>query len=104
MIGFDTLEEQASEAMHGPVVIVAVFITVPLAETATVLLTFTVAVWFAASVTLKVHVLPVGFATVQTSGEVTRHDGEAVSVSCDGMESVTTADPVPSPTFVMAMV
>jgi hypothetical protein len=104
LIGFETLEEHASEAMHVPVVIVAVFMTVPVAEAATVLLTVTIAVWFAASVTLKVHVLPVGFAAVHMSGEVTVHDGEAVSMSCDGMESVTTAEPAPSPTFVMAMV
>ena len=99
MIGFDTLAEHASETMHGPVVIVAVFTIVLVAEAATVLLTVTVAVWFGASVTLNVQVLPFGFAMVQVSGVVTAHDGDAVSVSCDGMVSVTTAEPVASPTF-----
>ena len=84
--------------------IVAVFTIVPVAEAATVLLTVTVALWFGASVTLKVQVLPVGFATVQTSGVVTAQDGEVVSVSCDGMVSVTTAEPVASPKFSMRMV
>ena len=104
LIGSDTLEEHASETMHGPVVIVAVFPIVPVAEAATVPLTVTVALWFGANVTLKVQVLSVGFATVQRSGVVTAQEGEVVSVSSDGMGSVTTAEPVASPTFSMRMV
>jgi hypothetical protein len=102
LIGFDTLEAHA--VVHGPVVILAVFTIVPVAEAPTVPLMVTVAVCFGARVTLKVQVLPVGFTTVHVSGLVTAQDGEFVTVSCDGIPSVTTAEPPASPTFSMTMV
>jgi len=102
--GFETVDEQPEDVVHGPVVIVAVFVMVPVAVAATMAAKVTVALSLAARLTVKVQVLPLGLATLQVSGEVTAQAGVPVTVRADGTTSVTVADPAPSPTFLMAMV
>lgn len=74
-IGFDTVDAQPEDVLHGPVVIVAVFVIVPEAVAATTALNVTVAVSPTASVTSNVQVLPVVLVTLQVSGAVTAHVG-----------------------------
>lgn len=105
MIGFDTLDEQPDDVLHGPVVIVAVFVMVPVALAETTALNVAVAVSPAARLTAKVNVLPLPPA-VQVSGAVAAQAGAGVeaSVSPAGRASVIVAVPAPSPTFLMATV
>jgi hypothetical protein len=105
MIGFVTVDEQPDDVLHGPVVMVAVFTTLPVALVASTALKVTVAVSPAARVTANVQVVPdVGFVIVHVSfvESVTAQDGVPWTVSVDGIGSLTVADPDPSPTFLMA--
>jgi hypothetical protein len=104
MIGFVTDDEQPDAVVHGPVVIVAVFVMLPVAFDATVAEKVTVALSPAARLTVKVQVLPLGLLTEQVSGDVTAQAGVPLTVRDDGTASVTVADPVPSPTFLTATV
>jgi hypothetical protein len=101
-----TVDEQPEDVVQFPSVIVAVLVMVPVAVDATRAAKVAVAVSPGASVTVKVHVLPDGLATMQLSvaGVVTTHPGVPWTVSEDGTSSVTVADPVAVPTFVMATV
>jgi len=107
-IGFVTVEEHPEGALHGPVVMVAVLVTLPVALAASLALNVTVAVWPAASVTTNVQVvLPgAGAVTVQVSVDesVTAQEGVPWTVRVDGSGSLIVADPDPSPTFLMVTV
>jgi len=104
MIGFVTDDEQPAAVVHGPVVMVAVFVMLPVALAATVAEKVAVALSPAARLTMKVQVLPVVLATVQVSGIVTAQAGVPLTVRDDGTASVTVADPAPSPTFLTTTV
>jgi hypothetical protein len=104
MIGFVTVDEQPAAVVHGPVVMVAVFVMLPVALDATVAEKVTVALSPAARLTVKVQVLPLGLITEQVSGVVTAQAGVPLTVRDDGTASVTVADPAPSPTFLTATV
>jgi hypothetical protein len=103
-IGLDTVDAQPEDVLHGPVVIVAVFVMVPVAAAATVALNVTVAELPAARFTANVQVLPVVLVTVQVSGAVTAHVGVPWIVRFDGRVSVIVAVPAPSPTFLVTTV
>jgi hypothetical protein len=100
--GSDDVDEQADEVLHGPVVIVAVFATAPVALDATTAAYVTVAVSPAARLTAKFHVVP-ELVTMQVSGAVTAQTGVPWTVSEDGTSSLTVAVPAPSPTFLIAI-
>jgi hypothetical protein len=104
MIGFVTDDEQPAAVVHGPVVMVAVFVMLPVAFGVTVAEKVTVALSPAARLTVKVQVLPLGLLTEQVSGDVTAQAGVPLTVRDDGTASVTVADPAPSPTFLTATV
>ena len=100
-----TVDEQPEAVVHVPLVIVAVLVMVPVAVEATRAANVAVAVSPDASVTVKVHVLPAALPTVQESVlTVTAQTGSPWTVTEDGTSSVTVADPVAEPTFVMATV
>ncbi len=103
-MGLVTEDEQPADVVHGPVVIVAVLVTVPGALATTVAAKVTVAVSPAARLTVKVQVSPLGFEMLQVSGEVTAHAGAGVlsTVRDEGTTSVTVAEPAAAPTFLMA--
>src|SRR5215472_14687855 len=101
MMGFDTVDEHPAEVLHGPVVIVAVLTTVPVALAATTALNVAVALLPAARLTSNVQVLPDVLVTLQVSLPVTAHDGVPWIVRFDGKVSVIVAAPAPSPTFLM---
>jgi hypothetical protein len=106
MIVFDTLDEQPEDVLHGPVVIVAVLVMVPVAPALTTALNVAVAVSPAARfVTVIVIVEPEALA-VQLPLEPVEHAGAGLvaSVSCEGTGSVMVAEPAPSPTFLTATV
>jgi hypothetical protein len=103
-IEFVTDDEQPDAVVHGPVVMVAVLVMLPVALDATVAEKVAVALSPAARLTANVQVLPVVLATVQVSGIVTAQTGVPLTVSDDGTASVTMADPAPSPTFLTTTV
>lgn len=103
-IGLDTVDEHPEAVLHGPVVIVAVFVTVPVAPAATTALNVTVAVLPAARFTANVHVLPLVLVTVQVSDPVVAQLGVPEIVRFEGSVSEMVAAPPPSPTFLMAIV
>jgi hypothetical protein len=104
MTGFVTDDEQPDAVVHGPVVMVAVFVMLPVAFDATVAEKVTVALSPAARLTMKVQVLPTELVTVQVSGVVTAQAGVPLTVRDDGTASVTVADPAPAPTFLTTTV
>src|SRR5579871_3324744 len=103
--GFVTVDVQALGAMHGPVVMVAVFFTLVVSVADTLAVKVTLTEWPAARVTLMVTWLPVTVA-VQASpvASVVHFKVPAVMARFEAMVSPRVAEPAPEPVFFTVIV